>query len=162
MLPVLHSMEVFADAEARALTFGVNLLAPSAIDQLRVVVLVQTMFDGERFGVGRFMRPGDKPFGIVRLRFASAPRLADAKAFCDAKLTKSGMMVAGERGLLDEVDPSTSIAASIMRVMYAEPFSDAPRAPAHDTPAHERAGGPVREPMAHESTLVTEQAPRLD
>ncbi len=134
MLPVLHSMEVSADAAARTLTFGVNLLAPSAIDQLRVVVLLQTRFEGERFGVGRFMRPGEKPFGSVGLTFPNGPRFAEAKAFCDAKLTKSGMMVAGDRGLLDEVDPGTSVAASIMRAMYDRPFSDAPRM--HEAIAH--------------------------
>ena len=127
MLPVLHSMEVSADAEARTLLFGVNLLAPSAIDQLRVVVLLQARFEGERFGIGRFMRPGEKPFGSIGLKFPNGPRFAEAKAFCDAKLTRSGMMVADGRGLLDEVDPGTGIAASIMRAMYDQPFSDAPR-----------------------------------
>ncbi len=153
MFPVLHSMEVLADAEARVLTFSINLLAPSAIDQLRVVVLLETMFGAERFGIGRFMQVGEKPFGVVKLRFAGAGQYREAKAFCDAKLTKSGMMVAGERGLLDKADPGTGIAASIMRALYAEPLSEAPRAPqgarGHDLPAHG-------------STLVTEQEPRLD
>ena len=129
MLPVLHSMEVLADKDARTLIFGINLLAPSAIDQVRVVVFLETRFGGERFGIGRFMRPGEKPFGVVGLRFASAARFDEAKAFCDAKLTRSGMLVAGERGLLDKADSGTSIAASIMRAMYAAPFTDAPRVP---------------------------------
>ena len=128
MLPVLHSMEVLTNAEARTLTFSINLLAPSAIDQVRVVVLLEKMFDGERIGIGRFLHVGDKPFGTVGLRFPSVARYGDAKAFCDAKLTKSGMMSAGDRGLLDKADPGTSIAASIMRVIYDRPFSERPRA----------------------------------
>ena len=129
MLPVLHAMEVLPDAEARTLVFGVNLLTPGAVDQVRVVVLLETMFDGERFGIGRFMRPGDKPFGSVGLRFASAARFDEAKAFCAAKLTRSGMMVADGRPLLDKADPGASVAASIMRAMVDQPFSDAPRVP---------------------------------
>ena len=126
MMPVLHSMEVLADAEARVLTFSINLLAPSAIDQVRVVVLLEKTFEGERTGIRRFLHVGEKPFGVVGLRFPNERRYADAKAFCDAKLTKSGMMVAGDRGLLDKADPGTPIAASIMRTIYAEPFSEAP------------------------------------
>ena len=127
MFPVLHSMEVLGDAEARTLTFSINLLAPSAIDQVRVAVLLEKMFDGERFGIGRFMHVGDKPFGVIGLRFPNIARYADAKAFCDAKLTKSGMMRAGDRALLDKADRGTSIAASIMRVIYDQPFSERPR-----------------------------------
>ena len=130
MFPVLHSMEVRPDAAERTLRFGVNILAPSAIDQLRVVVLLQTMFDGERFGFGRYMREGEKPFGAVGLKFASAARFDEAKAFCDANLTRSGMMVAGERHGLDKADPGSTIASSIMRTIYEQPFSDAPRVPA--------------------------------
>ena len=134
MFPVLHSMEVRPDAEARTLRFGVNLLAPSAIDQLRVVVLLETMFDGERFGIGRYRREGEKPFGAVGLKFPSAARFDEAKAFCAAKLTRSGMMVADGRDLLDKADPGASVAASIMRAMVDQPFTDAPRV--RDTAVH--------------------------
>ena len=126
MMPVLHSMEVLADAEARTLRFSINLLAPSALDQLRVVVLLERTFDAERAGVARFLHVGEKPFGLVGLRFPNAGRYADAKAFCDAKLTRSGMMVAGERSLLDKADPGTALAASLMRTLYDQPFSDPP------------------------------------
>ncbi len=85
------------------------------------------MFEGERLGIGRFMHVGEKPFGVVALRFPNVARYADATAFCDAKLTRSGMMIASDRHLLDKADPGTSIAASIMRTIYDQPFSERPR-----------------------------------
>ena len=154
MTTVLHSMEVLADAEARALTFSINLLAPSAIDQVRVVVLLEKMFEGERFGIGRFYHAMEKPFGVVGLRFPNAGRYGDAKAFCDAKLTKSGMMIPTDRHLLDEADPSTSIAASIMRAIYDRPFSDAPRVV--EKPQH----GPVTGVPVGRSAPVTDPVSR--
>ncbi len=127
MMKVLHSMEVLKDVEARTLTFNINLLAPSAIDQVKFVVLLETMFGGERIGIGRFSHLMDKPFGVVGLKFPSVARCQEAEAFCDAKLTRSGMMIAGDRGMLDKADPGTRVAASIMRDIYAQPFSDPPR-----------------------------------
>ena len=122
---VLESMEVHKDDAARALTFHVNLLAPSMLDQLRVVLLLEQKFDGERGDVSRFWRATGKPFGTIALTFPDADRYRGAAAFCDAKLTRSGMIVASDRPSLDVADPGSKSAAAVLRAMYDRPVLDA-------------------------------------
>ncbi len=122
---VLEAMEVHKDDAAHALIFHVNLLSPSMLDQLRVVLLLEQRFDGERSDVSRFWRATGKPFGAIGLKFPDAGRYRDAVAFCDAKLTKSGMIVAGDRPSLDVVDRGSKSAAALLRAMYDRPVLDA-------------------------------------
>ncbi len=122
---VLEAMEVHKDDAAHALSFHVNLLAPSMLDQLRVVLVLEQRFAGERGDVGRFWRATGKPFGSIVLKFPDADRYRDAVAFCDSKLTKSGMAVAVERPNLDVVDPGSRSAGAMLRAMYDRPVLDA-------------------------------------
>ena len=122
----LAAMDVHARDEAHVLAFGINMLTPSAHDQVKFVSLLETRFAGEQGGIGRFWRMPGKPFGSVEIRFPDAESYRNAKAFCREKLTRSGMMIASDRAALDDAGDAASKADRLFRRMQAKPIQDRP------------------------------------
>ncbi len=120
----LEAMEVHERNEARVLAFLINMLAPSAHEQIKFVHLVEARFGAEQGDIGRVWRAPSKPFGSVDLRFPSEGAYTNAKRFCAEKLTASGMMIAGDRGALDKQENAAGKADLLFRRMQARPIRE--------------------------------------
>ena len=120
----IEAMVVHERDEARVLAFHINMLAPSAHEQIKFVHLVEARFGAEQGEIGRVWRVPTKPFGSVDLRFTNEETYANAKRFCAEKLTASGMMVASDRGALDEQENAAGKADLLFRRMQARPIRE--------------------------------------